>query len=74
LTVLDHKLWVRGKFEDLARLARARQPQRLAQQLLVLWDGAIVEAYIQRSVEPIDAGRQAAKVLLTIAAAPPDEQ
>jgi AcrR family transcriptional regulator len=67
---LDHKLWVRGKFQGLAELARARLPQRLAQQLLALWDGAIVEAYIQGSVEPIEAARQAAKVLLAAAADP----
>jgi AcrR family transcriptional regulator len=68
--VLDHKLWVRSKFQSLAELARARQPQRLAQQLLALWDGALVEAYIQGSVEPIEAGRQAATVLLAAAAGP----
>jgi AcrR family transcriptional regulator len=66
--VLDHKLWLRGKFQGLAELAGARQPQRLAQQLLALWDGAIVEAYIQGSVEPIKVSRLAAKALLVIAA------
>jgi AcrR family transcriptional regulator len=66
--VIGHKLWVRGKFQGLAERAGARQPQRLAQQLLALWDGAIVEAYIQSSREPIKAGRSAAKALFAIAA------
>jgi AcrR family transcriptional regulator len=70
---LDHKLWVRNKFQRLAELGRARQPQRLAQQILALWDGSIVEAYIQGSVDPIEAGRQAAKVLFAAAAALTDE-
>ena len=62
--VRAHKDWIRATFRDVAIRAGHRRPETAAQQLLALWDGAIVEAFIQRSLEPIRASRQAAASLL----------
>ena len=63
--VRAHKAWIRAKFRDIAVRAGHRSPDTAAQQLLALLDGASVEAYIQGSVEPIRASRQAAEILLS---------
>jgi AcrR family transcriptional regulator len=62
--VRAHKDWLRAKFHDIAIRAGHRKPERVAQQLLALLDGASVEAFIQGSVEPIRASKQAAEFLL----------
>jgi AcrR family transcriptional regulator len=62
--VRAHKAWIRARFRDIAASAGHRNPETVAQQLLALLDGASVEAFIQRSVEPIRASRQAAEILL----------
>jgi AcrR family transcriptional regulator len=61
--VRAHKDWIRARFRDLAARAGHRKPDTSAQQLLALLDGASVEAFIQGSVEPIRAARQAAAIL-----------
>jgi AcrR family transcriptional regulator len=43
-------------------------PEALARQILVLWDGGIVGAYVQQSDEPIHAARDAVRVLMRNAA------
>jgi hypothetical protein len=63
--VRAHKDWIRAKFRDIAARARHRKPETAAQQLLALLDGASVEAFIQGSVEPIRASKQAAEILLS---------
>jgi len=63
--VRAHKDWIRAKFRDIAAQAGHRKPDTAAQQLLALLDGASVEAFIQGSVEPIRASRQAAEILLS---------
>jgi hypothetical protein len=63
--VRAHKDWIRAKLRDIAGRAGHRKPETAAQQLLALLDGAGVEAFIQGSVEPIRAGRQAAEILLS---------
>lgn len=65
--VRAHKDWIRGKFRTLAEDGHAQNPDRLSQQLLALWDGAIVEAYIQDTIEPIVAGREAGRALFALA-------
>ena len=64
--VRAHKAWIRAKFRDIAAWAGHRKPDTAAQQLLALLDGASVEAFIQGSVEPIRASKQAAEILLSI--------
>ncbi|MGI8527804.1 MAG: TetR/AcrR family transcriptional regulator, partial [Pseudolabrys sp.] len=39
----EHKAWIRTYIQTLAETAGARGSARLAQQILALWDGAIVE-------------------------------
>ncbi len=63
--VRAHKAWIRARFRDIAARAGHRKPDTAAQQLLALLDGASVEAFIQGSVEPIRASRQAAEILLS---------
>jgi AcrR family transcriptional regulator len=63
--VRAHKAWIRARFRDIAAGAGHPKPDIAAQQLLALLDGASVEAFIQGSVEPIRACRQAAEILLS---------
>lgn len=62
--VREHKDFIRSKFRDIAARAGCPKPETTAQQLLALWDGAIVEAFIQGNAEPIRASKQAAAILL----------
>jgi AcrR family transcriptional regulator len=62
--VRNHKNWLRGIFRDNAEQAGHRNPDLAGQQLLALWDGALVQAFIQGSVEPIRASREAARLLI----------
>jgi len=63
--VRAHKSWIRTKFRGIAERAGHKKPDMVAQQLLALMDGASVEAFIQGSVEPVRACRQAALLLLS---------
>lgn len=63
--VRAHKTWIRAAFRDIAARAGHRKPDTTAQQLVALLDGASVEAFIQGSVEPIRASKQAAVILLS---------
>ncbi len=62
--VRQHKTAVRDRFEVLASRCGASAPSVLARQLLALWDGALVDAHIERSLDPIRAARAAAQHLL----------
>jgi hypothetical protein len=62
--VRAHKDWVGTTLRDIAARAGHKRPETVAQQLLALWDGETVEAFIQRSLEPIRASRQAAATSL----------
>jgi AcrR family transcriptional regulator len=70
--VKAHKGWIKQQIRDAAVAAGAKRADRLAQQVLAMWDGAIVEAYIQGSVAPIVAGREASRTLLAAAIAEPE--
>lgn len=61
--VRSHKLWVREKIQEIASEEGVAKGDQLAQQILCLWDGSIMEAYIQDSQEPIDAAQAAALVV-----------
>jgi AcrR family transcriptional regulator len=62
--VRAHKDWIRARFRDIAERAKRKRPEVLAQQFLALWDGAIVEAFIQGSTESVRASKLAARILL----------
>ena len=65
--VAKHKAWVRDAMRCVAHEAGARHPGRLAQQLVMLWDGALVESYIQQSPRLAAVAREAAETLLAAA-------
>ncbi len=67
LLAARHKTWIAAQFETIARQAHWPRPALLAEQLLVLWDGAAVGAYMQQSSRPVAAAKAAAKTLLAAA-------
>lgn len=62
--VRSHKRTLRGRFEDLARALGAPAPETTGRQLLAMWDGALVDAFIEGSVTPITAARAAAAKII----------
>jgi AcrR family transcriptional regulator len=62
--VAGHKAWIATQFEAIARTAKWPRPRLVAQQLLVLWDGAAVGAYLCGNAEPVAAARAAAMSLM----------
>jgi len=63
-----HRAWVRELFAGLAREAGARDPDALSAQLVVLYDGAMVGAQLDRSPAAGEAARAAAAALIDAAA------
>lgn len=61
--VRSHKLWVRDTIQRIAADEGKPKAEQLAQQILCLWDGAIMEAYIQDSLKPLRAAKEAALAL-----------
>lgn len=59
----DHKLRLRDYFTRQAERGQANAPERIADQLIVVFDGAIVQAVIGAIRHP-DAARTAAQALL----------
>ena len=62
--VAGHKAWICAQFESIARTAKWPRPRLVARQLLVLWDGAAVGAYVRGDAAPVAAARAAAAALL----------
>ncbi len=62
--IADHKRALIAYLAQLAAAAGHRQPELLARELGVLIDGAIVQAAVLSSLDPIDAARAAAVRLL----------
>ena len=63
----DSRAWLRGLFTDLAREAGVRDPEALARQLTLLYDGATVAASIERDAAAPRAARATAVALLDAA-------
>lgn len=63
----DTRAWSRELFTDLAKAAGAKDPARLARQLVLLYDGATVSAHMDRDPTAAAAARTAASVLLDAA-------
>jgi AcrR family transcriptional regulator len=63
-----HRAWVRELFAGLAREAGARDPEALAAQLVLLYDGAMAGAQLDHRPEPGEAAQVAAAVLVDAAA------
>jgi AcrR family transcriptional regulator len=62
-----HRAWLRSLFVDLATDARARNPQQLAQQLLLLYDGAAISAWMDHDPSAARAAHSVAVALLDAA-------
>ncbi|KJK54805.1 TetR family transcriptional regulator C-terminal domain-containing protein, partial [Saccharothrix sp. ST-888] len=65
----DHKRAVRDQLTDLTRELGAGDPSALAEQLVLLIDGAITAAAISGDPAPARHARTAAETLVTAAAA-----
>ena len=65
------RAWTRGLFLDLAREAGAANPEQLAQQLVVIYDGAIVTAQMDRDTSTATAARAMAAALIDAATRKP---
>ena len=59
-----HRAWVRELFTELASQSGAGDPQATAAQLVLLYDGSMVGAQLDRSVEPGHAAQVAAAALV----------
>ena len=65
----EARRWVKSLFLELATSAGARAPERLAQQLVMLYDGAIVTAQMDGDLDAPRAARETAAALLDQATA-----
>ena len=63
-----HRAWLRSVFCDLARDAGARDPEQLARQLMLLYDGAAISAWMDHSPSATTAARSVATALVDAAA------
>ena len=65
----DYRGWVRGLFADLASQAGAAEPERLARQLHMIYDGASLSTRMDRDPAAAANARAAAAILLDAALA-----
>jgi AcrR family transcriptional regulator len=63
----SYRRWIRSLFVELAQAAGARGPDRLAGELVLLYDGAGVGARMDRSAAPAATAREVAALLLDAA-------
>jgi len=64
-----HRAWLRSLFVDLARDAGAPDPELLARQLMLLYDGAAVSAWMEHNPSAAHAARSVATALVDAALA-----
>jgi AcrR family transcriptional regulator len=60
----ESRAWILGLFADLARHAGAAEPHRVAQQLQLLYDGALVSAHVDTGSTAAAAARAVAAMVL----------
>jgi AcrR family transcriptional regulator len=63
----DYRTWLHTLFFDLAQQAGATDPKRLAQQLVLLFDGAGISAWMDRDPSVENAARTIAAALVDAA-------
>ncbi len=68
--IREHKEGIRRHLSRLAAEAGFKDPEALAERLLILLEGAWVTAVVRRSADPLDSARDVALGLLT----PEDEE
>ena len=66
-TAAEHKRLLRNYLESLAEEAGAKEPRRLAQQICLLADGAVVMAQVSADPSAAATARAAAEVLIEAA-------
>jgi AcrR family transcriptional regulator len=66
-TTDEYRIWVRSLFLDLAYAAGAPQPETLARQLVLLYDGAGISSWMDRDPGVAQASRSIAKTLVDAA-------
>ena len=59
-----HKKWILDNLIEHLTPDLFADPDTLARQILVLWDGGIVGAYVQQTDDPIRAARDATRILM----------
>jgi|SRR6056297_2255025 len=64
----QHKAWIRANIRAQLGEGVFSDPDVLADQIAVLWDGGIVGTYVHQSDRPIDLAREAARTLMRTAA------
>jgi AcrR family transcriptional regulator len=64
----QHKAWIRDNIRAQLGEGLFSDPDILAEQIAVLWDGGIVGSYVHQSDKPIDVAREAARTLMDAAA------
>ncbi|MBA2691811.1 MAG: TetR/AcrR family transcriptional regulator [Rubrobacter sp.] len=60
----DQKRWMRGYLKQLAEEADVEEPDKLADQLLVLVEGATITAVMRTAKESVERAKEAAEVLI----------
>ncbi len=63
----DYRTWVRSLFLDLAKQAGAADPEHLARQLVLLYDGAGISAWMDHDASTAQAARTIAAALIDAA-------
>jgi AcrR family transcriptional regulator len=66
----EHRAWIRGLFIDLVRETGAPAPEKLAQALQLVYDGASVSARMDHDTDAAAVARAAAVTILDAAAVP----
>lgn len=64
----EYRAWLRSLFVELAKESDVADPERLAQQLVLLYDGAGIAAWMDRDPGAAAAARAAATALVDAAA------
>jgi len=62
-----HRAWLRSLLRGLARNAGARDPEQLARQLMLVYDGAAVSAWMDHNPSAAEAARSVATALVDAA-------
>ena len=62
-----HRSWLHSLFLDLAKGARARNPEELARQLMLLYDGAAISAWMDHNRSAATSARSVAAALIDTA-------
>ena len=60
----DYRAWLRGVFTTIVKDAGGARPDRVARQILMLYDGAAVAAQLDRDFDAAKAARAAALTML----------